>query len=319
MGGMVYRYISINEFEAYQKSGKHYEGYVVGLGYAYVGEIDDTTSQLLNFYSEINAQMERRVTSFYENDFRVISLTKYQVLDMSLDAIKQSMRNVPTRAKYHRVQQGETLSMLAARYGVTVTLLQQWNNLHTVIEAVEAGRMLIVAKTAVMVSGSFHFMQGLWDAIVSNQGLWGTMIDNQDVIDKYNRILKNINVPQGVAKDLFEIARKMKLTKWWTRHIPYVGWVTAGADTVLTLAAIDSGQPWGRHAYNATMGFASQLIPHPKVRIVLFITDATVQVAPEARKMAIETNRGFQRWLAKIEQNIKRMSVGQLPGGNFPF
>ncbi|MDQ4147571.1 MAG: LysM peptidoglycan-binding domain-containing protein [Pseudomonadota bacterium] len=78
-----------------------------------------------------------------------------------VEKFKLRLTNLPVRERVtwlrHQIMQGQTLSYIAQRYDVSISLLQQTNGLHSSI--IRAGSELLIPQTATVANSSFAAMQ----------------------------------------------------------------------------------------------------------------------------------------------------------------
>jgi len=113
-------YITREIFESYLAYGRLYEGFVIGVGYAY---IESKFMQPPN----ANGYVLRNDVEYSQNQFGIIKL---QCLDSSLQMVELSVRaqTSGTFAPY-MVYSGDSLSIIAKRLGTTVEDIVRWNGI----------------------------------------------------------------------------------------------------------------------------------------------------------------------------------------------
>ena len=130
-------YITIEEFAELQNTGRQYEGFVTGLGYAYV----DTSMMPppnLRGYTNFGGYMPAT------NKF---TLVRFQYVDNSPEMVEMSRKGAIQKEEYHTVKSGDTLSALAVKYKVKVDDLVKWNRIADP-DKIVVGQRLVVVKTA---------------------------------------------------------------------------------------------------------------------------------------------------------------------------
>jgi len=110
-------YITRNSFEIMQDTNQMYEGFVIGLGYAYVGTKVISPLCVLDYFRPFGVPPEGNV----------FSSIRYQDFDDSPEMVEISLRGATEQ--FHTVKQGDTLSALARKYKVTVNNLVNWNGI----------------------------------------------------------------------------------------------------------------------------------------------------------------------------------------------
>ena len=131
-------YITIDDFTGMQEVGIRYEGFVIGLGYAYV---DSSTLMPLNMNGFLNRPN-------IPPKFNKFTLLIYQYVDASPEMVELSMRGIANnRAKTYTVQRGDTLTAIAQEHKVSVEDLVKWNKIANA-DIIFAGQTLIVSQEA---------------------------------------------------------------------------------------------------------------------------------------------------------------------------
>lgn len=131
-------YITIDDFTGMQEVGIRYEGFVIGLGYAYV---DSSTLMPLNMNGFLNRPN-------IPPKFNKFTLLIYQYVDASPEMVELSMRGIANnRAKTYTVQRGDTLTAIAQEHKVSVEDLVKWNKIANA-DIIFAGQTLIVSREA---------------------------------------------------------------------------------------------------------------------------------------------------------------------------
>ena len=128
-------YITIDDFATLQGLGRHYEGFVVGLGYAYVLSAAIPPPSQNGYTRAGNVPPEH-------NRF---SLIRGQCVDNSPEMIKQSLTGFVRAAQFHTVQHGDTLTAIAQRYRVSIDDLIKWNQLRDP-DRIDVGQKLAVSE-----------------------------------------------------------------------------------------------------------------------------------------------------------------------------
>lgn len=133
-------YISIEDFEVLQGLERPYEGFVVGLGYAYLLSFF-TPPPNFNGYS--HAEVPPQANRF--------TLIRGQYVDNSPEMITQSLIGFIEPSEVHTVQHGDTLSALALRYRVSVDDLTQWNGLRNP-DKINVGQKLVISQPSIAIT-----------------------------------------------------------------------------------------------------------------------------------------------------------------------
>ena len=125
--------IKADEFVYLQETGRGYEGYVEGLGYAY------TEMKILNPPNLRALGWDREIDYYNRNE-----IVEMQYLDTSPEMVEKSLANLPKNPVHHTVRSGDTLSALAIKYGVTVSDLVKWNGMTDKNQVIRTGDKLVV-------------------------------------------------------------------------------------------------------------------------------------------------------------------------------
>jgi membrane-bound lytic murein transglycosylase D len=83
-----------------------------------------------------------RMDFFLENRDDILGTTSKQLA--KLEGANKKVSYVETDKIYHKIKKGESLNMIAHRYGVTTAQLKTWNNLSN--NMIHAGRSLVIKK-----------------------------------------------------------------------------------------------------------------------------------------------------------------------------
>ena len=127
-------YITKEEFETYQANDRFYEGFVIGVGYAYIEEKMMQPNALNGYKRSLSVKYEPGEFGF----------VKFQCLDTSLQMIELSSQAAVsgTYRPYH-VYKGESLWSIAKSLGVTVDDITRWNGINA-SDTIHPGQVLMV-------------------------------------------------------------------------------------------------------------------------------------------------------------------------------
>lgn len=129
-------YITIADFAFLQGMGQIYEGFVIGLGYAF------RYSSLVN-PPNLNGYLHAENIPSQVNRFTLI---RDQYVDNSPEMIERSVNGITANgAKLYTVQKGDTLSSISKQYRVSVDCLIKWNKIKKPDE-IQVGQKLIVSE-----------------------------------------------------------------------------------------------------------------------------------------------------------------------------
>ena len=136
MGKFREVYITIGDFAFLQSTDRPYEGFIIGLGYAFVYS-SAVRPPDFNGYShagDVPPQMNR---------FRLV---RNQYVDNSPEMIERSLNGITANgARIYTVRQGDTLTAIAREYRVSVEDLIKWNKLSDP-DRLQIGQKLIVSE-----------------------------------------------------------------------------------------------------------------------------------------------------------------------------
>jgi hypothetical protein len=91
-------------------------------------------------------ELEKRLTKLEGTNAKMASLESHvKELDQVVDRLNRSITSVPGRIRYHVVRSGETLSLIAQRYGITVNELCRINRL-TPKSVIHPGQKILVTS-----------------------------------------------------------------------------------------------------------------------------------------------------------------------------
>ncbi|WP_294476345.1 LysM peptidoglycan-binding domain-containing protein [uncultured Bacteroides sp.] len=131
-------YITIADFAYLQDIGHPYEGFIIGLGYAF------THSSVIN-PPNFNGYSHAGDVSPQMNRFKLV---RHQYVDNSPEMIERSINGItPNGAKIYIVQQGDTLTSIAREYRVSIENLIKWNKISTP-DKLQIGQKLIVSESS---------------------------------------------------------------------------------------------------------------------------------------------------------------------------
>jgi membrane-bound lytic murein transglycosylase D len=109
-----------------------------------LGVIAEAIELPLNQLREINPGLQRGVTPFEPKEYTLNIPAGYgEKLSKALDEIPPSKR---LRLRHHKVGSGETLSLIASRYGVSIRAISDTNNIRN-IHRLKIGQDLIIPLT----------------------------------------------------------------------------------------------------------------------------------------------------------------------------
>ena len=136
MGKFREVYITIGDFAFLQSTDRPYEGFIIGLGYAFVYS-SAVRPPDFNGYShadDVPPQMNR---------FRLV---RNQYVDNSPEMIERSLNGITANgARIYTVRQGDTLTAIAREYRVSVEDLIKWNKLSNP-DRLQTGQRLVVSE-----------------------------------------------------------------------------------------------------------------------------------------------------------------------------
>ncbi|GHT35530.1 hypothetical protein FACS189434_13480 [Bacteroidia bacterium] len=144
MGKFREVYITIEDFALLQETDRQYEGFVIGLGYAYV---DTTPIEPPHFNGYHHAGDTPPILNKY-------TLVRSQRVDYSPEMKKMSLRGAVIKDEYYIVRKGDTLSAIADRFKTKVNDIVKWNRIADP-DKIEVGQRLVVGK----VENSFVFSE----------------------------------------------------------------------------------------------------------------------------------------------------------------
>jgi|GEM_PF-6039600 len=159
-----YVFITQGEFESYLECGRLYEGFVIGLGYAY---IRSKYTQPPN----IKGSTRYNDIGYNQNQFGIV---KFQCLDSSPPMVVYSFK-VHTSCAFapYTVCIGDTLSTIAENIGVTVDDIIQWNGIRNP-NFIRPGQILMIDLNKAK----------YWNKVVSNSiQITNSPTNNQDDVD----------------------------------------------------------------------------------------------------------------------------------------
>lgn len=131
-------YIQITDFAVLQGMGRLYEGFVIGLGYAfrYSSSVNPPSFNGYSHVDDVPPQLNR---------FRLI---KHQYVDNSPEMIELSIIGITSEgAKIYTVRQGDTLITIAQEYRASVENLIKWNKISS-SDQLQVGQKLIVSESS---------------------------------------------------------------------------------------------------------------------------------------------------------------------------
>ncbi|MDR2475212.1 MAG: LysM peptidoglycan-binding domain-containing protein [Bacteroidales bacterium] len=129
-------YITIEDFAVLQNTGRQYEGFVIGLGYAFV---DTTVMSPPNLRGYTNSW---GIVPPAANKF---NLLRFQYVDNSPQMVEMSLKGAVAKDEYYTVKKGDTLSALAKQFKVTVDDLVKWNRI-AAPDKIAVGERLVVGR-----------------------------------------------------------------------------------------------------------------------------------------------------------------------------
>ncbi|MDR1198769.1 MAG: LysM peptidoglycan-binding domain-containing protein [Prevotellaceae bacterium] len=222
-------YITIEEFVILQETDRLYEGFVIGLGYAFV-DTDAIPPPNLRGYTYV-----RDVPPA----MNLFTLVRFQFVDNSPEMVEMSKKGTMQKAEYHTVRQGDTLSALASKYGVKVSDIVKWNNIADP-NKIEVGQTLAVNKyqealdvvnhginiagTVASAIASFRYTSYPWGKGYfrsANGKLYSLSVLEVQPNGKYVRGVQGLRNAANTAKNISKIPRLTGQT---------LGWVTLGYD-----------------------------------------------------------------------------------------
>lgn len=136
MGKFREVYITIGDFAFLQSTDRPYEGFIIGLGYAFVysSAIQPPNFNGYSHAGDVPPQMNR---------FRLV---RNQYVDNSPEMIERSLNGIGANgARIYTVRQGDTLTAIAREYRVSVEDLIKWNKLSNP-DRLQTGQRLVVSE-----------------------------------------------------------------------------------------------------------------------------------------------------------------------------
>lgn len=136
MGKFREVYITIGDFAFLQSTDRPYEGFIIGLGYAFVysSAIQPPDFNGYSHADDVPPQMNR---------FRLV---RNQYVDNSPEMIERSLNGITANgARIYTVRQGDTLTAIAREYRVSVEDLIKWNKLSDP-DRLQIGQKLTVSE-----------------------------------------------------------------------------------------------------------------------------------------------------------------------------
>lgn len=129
-------YITIDFFVILQKKKRLYEGFVIGLGYAFRYPYVLRPTNFNGYSFPVKTSLS--IDSFI--------LIQDQYVDNSPEMVERSLKGLfPLDQKLYVVKKGDTLSSIAEQYAISVDSLIIWNNLPNT-NHVQIGQKIIVSK-----------------------------------------------------------------------------------------------------------------------------------------------------------------------------
>ena len=136
---------------------------------------------------------------------------------LAYDAAKYAKRSVVepaglTATRYHRIRNGETLSTIARRYGVSVNSLKRWNGLKS--SRIRAGQRLIVgmaaggssSKSKTAAASSTSKSKGSYHIVKKGETLW-------TISQKYGITTAQLKVANNLRSSKINIGQRLKIPR----------------------------------------------------------------------------------------------------------
>lgn len=137
MSNCTERFITIQDFLFLQGVSKHYEGFVIGLGYAYVGSVT-TVPPSFNGYThsdDVNPQANR------------FALIRHQYVDNSPEMVERSLAISSKLERLYTVQKDDNVTKIASACNVSADDIIKWNKLSAPY-TIYPGQKLIVSESS---------------------------------------------------------------------------------------------------------------------------------------------------------------------------
>ena len=136
---------------------------------------------------------------------------------LAYDAAKYAKRSVVepaglTATRYHRIRNGETLSTIARRYGVSVNSLKRWNGLKS--SRIRAGQRLIVgmaaggssSKSKTAAASSTSKSKGSYHIVKKGETLW-------TISQKYGITTAQLKAVNNLRSSKINIGQRLKIPR----------------------------------------------------------------------------------------------------------
>ncbi len=124
----------------------------------------------------------------------------------STTASNNSSNNGKTPTGTHIVQSGESLGVIAQKYGCTIDQIVQWNNLRS--KTIHPGQKLKVSGTAFTTNTNASKSTGTttWHTVQSGDTLWG-------IANKYSTTVEKIKSDNNLTGNNLQVGQRLKIIK----------------------------------------------------------------------------------------------------------
>lgn len=210
-----YVYKTASEFEALVETGRLYEGFVIGVGYAYL-------------YSDVSPAGNLNGFGNYTNDppeHNRHSIAYYQVIDTSPKMIELSLRkDMKGEIFVVKIKRGDTLAGISQTLGVSVEQLAKWNGLNNLNAICEGDVLFYEGESAKISPAPTPTASTSGYEPVSKKQNYEPLV-NTTVVSLLKFLLENPNFTSGFSttKSTFGLARAGK-------HLFFIGFKGGGAN-----------------------------------------------------------------------------------------